>query len=174
MFKVGDKVRRKKEYIHVSTWMAAYDSNNDGIFTVSSVWPGVDTIIMLEGSQKSWIANRFELVAEEQPKKDHPQLLFHPGDIVMSGSSYYIVTDSKFKHSIYTDKTEEQVTARQYNNKTKKVGDFVGTHHYSSFKMHQPAGPVKMSTLSTTGMNLKEVLDRWERLDKAGLIIQED
>lgn len=37
-----------------------------------------------------------------------------------------------------------------------------------------PTKPVKISSLPTEGMGLKDVLDRWEKLDAAGLIIKED
>lgn len=46
--------------------------------------------------------------------------------------------------------------------------------YFDLVRNYIPSFPVKMSELPTEGLSLEEVLERWEKLDAAGLIIKED
>lgn len=48
------------------------------------------------------------------------------------------------------------------------------TERFKLVRLAMPTNPVKISSLPTEGMDLKDVLDRWEKLNAAGLIIKED
>lgn len=164
MFKKGDRVRRKKEFIHNTMWERVAENKIHTIFDVRAN----GTEIQLAGMDQWWVGHRFEL-AEKQPEDTAPGSRFHVGDIVKNGNTSYFVSEVFGSHEY------EVVTINRYDTKTMEVGSVVGKHNHIHFELVQAAGrPVKISSLPVQGMSLQQVLERYERLREANLIIEED
>lgn len=85
----------------------------------------------------------------------------------------------KVRHIAHPDKIFiiKRSTYKDYEGKYCVDTNYGGGFWSDWFTLIEPAfptSPVKISSLPTEGMDLKAILDRYEKLDAAGLIIKED
>lgn len=87
-FKRGDKVKRKINCRNLS-WITEQREHVDNIFTVKEYIED-DCVVILEGEEKRWDADKFELTIEEPTK-------FKRGDVIKNqykkNSAEYLVVD---------------------------------------------------------------------------------